>query len=300
MQRNAVGAFAIALVVAGCAADSTEMMSGTGNGTNHGPGDGHRGPARRDRRSALDDSGAAGAGGAGQHTMTGGMVPGAGGTMMAGGMVPGAGGSTPIPLGTGGGGAGHDGRHRRHGGRRSGHDGRCRSPAVTEPTIPAVSGDCPSFDASGTITFMGLGGIWMVEVGLEARDARPRRWSSTGTARARLQASTHSWRPTSFNGVIAEGGVLISFQDTTGGDLLSGTAIFGMSDFALYRSAARVRRSRSQHRSAPRLCHGLQRRRAVLGCDGRPCARATWPRPASNSGGWTAPVCSSIATTRRR
>jgi poly(3-hydroxybutyrate) depolymerase len=36
-----------------------------------------------------------------------------------------------------------------------------------------------------------------------------------------------------FQGVMQEGGILVSFQDTTGGDGLSGTAIFGMSDFEL-------------------------------------------------------------------
>jgi poly(3-hydroxybutyrate) depolymerase len=35
------------------------------------------------------------------------------------------------------------------------------------------------------------------------------------------------------NAVLAEGGVLVSFQGTTGGDLSSGTLVFGVSDFEL-------------------------------------------------------------------
>ena len=35
------------------------------------------------------------------------------------------------------------------------------------------------------------------------------------------------------DGVVNAGGVLVSFQNTTGGDVLSGTSIFGASDFEL-------------------------------------------------------------------
>jgi hypothetical protein len=98
------------------------------------------------------------------------------------------------------------------------------------PTIPTVSAECPSF-RDGNITFMGLGGIQVVAGSKPAGATAPMvfYWHGTGGSSGEFafQASAVS------AGVAAEGGVLISFQGTTGGDLLSGTAIFGAGDFEL-------------------------------------------------------------------
>jgi predicted esterase len=90
-----------------------------------------------------------------------------------------------------------------------------------------VSGDCPAFRDSN-ITFMGLPGI---EIQAGAKAAGPTApmvfyWHGTGgfSGEYSLQAGAiHA-------GAMAEGGVLISFQGTTGGDLNSGTFIFGAGD----------------------------------------------------------------------
>lgn len=99
-----------------------------------------------------------------------------------------------------------------------------------DPIIPAVTADCPDF-RSGTITFMGLGGIRM-EAGAKAPGPTAPMvfyWHGTGSFSgefAGMAGAVHA-------GVVAEGGVLISFQGSTGGDALSGTAVFGRGDLDL-------------------------------------------------------------------
>ncbi len=101
---------------------------------------------------------------------------------------------------------------------------------VGEPVIPMVTGECPTF-RNGTINFGGLGGI-AVQAGAKAAGPTAPMvfyWHGTGSLSSEyggMAAAVH-------RGVMAEGGVLISFQGTTGGDLLSGTAIFGAGDFEL-------------------------------------------------------------------
>jgi poly(3-hydroxybutyrate) depolymerase len=78
---------------------------------------------------------------------------------------------------------------------------------------------------------MGLGGIRMVAGSKPGSPTAPMvfYWHGTGGSSGEfaLQAGAVN------TGVVSEGGVLISFQGTTGGDLLSGTFIFGMGDFNL-------------------------------------------------------------------
>jgi len=104
------------------------------------------------------------------------------------------------------------------------------STGATAPTIPTVSEDCPAFQ-TGTITFMGLSGIQIVAGAKPASATAPMvfYWHGTGSTSgefARLAGAVRS-------GVEAEGGVLVSFQGTTGGDALSGTSVFGRGDLAL-------------------------------------------------------------------
>ncbi len=99
-----------------------------------------------------------------------------------------------------------------------------------EPIIPSVTEDCPTF-RNGTITFMGLSGIEVVAGSKAAGPTAPMvfYWHGTGgvAGEFRRRATAVS------NGVVAEGGVLVSFQGTTGGDLLSGTSVFGRGDMDL-------------------------------------------------------------------
>jgi len=99
-----------------------------------------------------------------------------------------------------------------------------------DPIIPMVTGDCPKLD-TGTISFMGLGGI-QISAGTKPAGATAPMvfyWHGTGSFSGEFAAMAAAVN----QGVVQQGGVLVSFQDTTGGDGLSGTAIFGMGDFAL-------------------------------------------------------------------
>src|SRR5689334_7422867 len=106
-------------------------------------------------------------------------------------------------------------------------------PAMTspkDPTVPEVKGECPAFK-NGTITFMGLGGIQVVASTKPASATAPMvfYWHGTGSFSGEFATMAGAVQ----QGVVKEGGVLISFQGSTGGDLLSGTAIFGKGDFDL-------------------------------------------------------------------
>jgi poly(3-hydroxybutyrate) depolymerase len=108
-----------------------------------------------------------------------------------------------------------------------------QTPPVTAgagPTIPAVTEECPTFQ-TGTITFMGLRGIQIVAGPKPEAATAPIvfYWHGTGSTSgefARLAGAVSS-------GVEAEGGILVSFQGTTGGDALSGTSVFGRGDLEL-------------------------------------------------------------------
>jgi dienelactone hydrolase len=100
----------------------------------------------------------------------------------------------------------------------------------SDPVIPEVAGDCPDFDG-GSITFKNLSGI-TVEAGAKpAQATAPMVFYWHGTLSS---AGEYALMATAVvQGVKAEGGVLVSFNGTTGGDLLSGTSIFGASDLEL-------------------------------------------------------------------
>jgi dienelactone hydrolase len=101
-----------------------------------------------------------------------------------------------------------------------------------DPIIPMDPGDCPAPAlATGTITYQGLGGI-QVQVG--AKPSGPTApmliyWHGTGSTSGEFAFMA---APVA-QGVTAAGGVIVSFQGTTGGDLYSGTSIFGAGDMKL-------------------------------------------------------------------
>jgi predicted esterase len=100
----------------------------------------------------------------------------------------------------------------------------------SDPVIPMVSGDCPMW-TNATITFMGLGGIQIAAGAKPPSPSAPMLvyWHGTGSTSGEyaLMAAPVA------NGVTQQGGVIVSFQNTTGGDLYSGTSIFGQSDLKL-------------------------------------------------------------------
>ncbi len=162
------------------------------------------------------------------------MVAGMGGLGGAGGMIVagGAGGATGGVGGVGGiggvGGGGVGGVGGATGG--AGGVGGMADVGDRMPTIPTVSGECPTF-ADDTISFGGLGGI-IVQAGAKpATPSAPMVFYWHGTV---SRAGEYAGMAASvLAGVKAEGGVLVAFDGTTGGDGLSGTSIFGRGDLDL-------------------------------------------------------------------
>jgi poly(3-hydroxybutyrate) depolymerase len=93
-----------------------------------------------------------------------------------------------------------------------------------------VSGECPNW-TNGTSTYRGLGGIQIAAGPKPAAPSAPMLvyWHGTGSTSGEY---TFMAAPVA-NGVTAAGGVVVSFQNTTGGDLYSGTSIFGVSDLKI-------------------------------------------------------------------
>jgi len=95
-----------------------------------------------------------------------------------------------------------------------------------DPKIPPAPADCPQF--GGTITFGGLGGILTAAGTKPAAPTAPMLiyWHGTGSTSGEYAGMAAAVA----QGVQSQGGVIVSFSGTTGGDLLSGTNIFGKGD----------------------------------------------------------------------
>lgn len=157
---------------------------------------------------------------------------------------------------------------------------------ATDPIIPEVSGDCPEF-RGGTITFMGLGGITVAAGSKPSSPSAPMvfYWHGTGSTSGEyvgMAAAVSS-------GVNQEGGVLISFQGTSGGDLLSGTSTFGKGDFDIADQllACAVK----NHNIDPKRVYSTGCSAGGLFAGAMGAARSNYMAAiAPNSGGWTVPV----------
>jgi predicted esterase len=159
-------------------------------------------------------------------------------------------------------------------------------PGSSEPTIPALTAQCPNFSA-GSITFMGLSGITVAAGSKPASATAPMvfYWHGTGgqAGEYALQASAVA------AGVKAEGGVLISFQNTVGGDLLSGTFIFGAGDFEL--TDQLVACAVQNHNVDPRRIYATGCSAGGLFSGAMAASRSQYMAAvAPNSGGWVLPV----------
>ncbi len=195
--------------------------------------------------SGTDDGTSTGIGSVGSFgsaTSTGGIAspPSSGGTGIS--VSPGSGGqaSGGYPTSSGGrltggaaqtGGAGRGGTSTLSGGSsQSGEVPPPSSSSASDPVIPPVSGDCPAFGSS-TISFMGLSGIRIV-AGAKPPDATAPMlfyWHGTGGVSSEFERMAVAVA----EGIKAQNGVLVSFQNTTAGDLYSGTLIFGESDLKI-------------------------------------------------------------------
>jgi poly(3-hydroxybutyrate) depolymerase len=154
------------------------------------------------------------------------------------------------------------------------------------PIIPEVTEECPTF-RDGTISFMGLSGITVVAGAKASGPTAPMvfYWHGTGSFAGEYAGSAAAV----VQGVRSEGGVLISFQGTTGGDLLSGTAIFGAGDFALTDQllACAVK----NHNVAPTRVFSTGCSAGGLFAGAMAAMRSNYMAAvAPNSGGWTTPA----------
>jgi len=217
MKHEAIGSLVAALCITGCASD-------------------HRSSATSGTPAAPKPSSVAVGGTTGAHAMStttgaGGAPNGAMTTPASGGMMDASAGSAAPPPTAAQAPATPTGTSGTGGAAGAGSPGTPSTFAADDPKVPMITGDCPSFDQSGAITFMGLAGI-DVEIG--PKPPMPTApmvlyWHGTGSTSGEYAMLA----PDVYQGVIAEGGVLISFEGTTGGDLLSGTAIFGAGDLKL-------------------------------------------------------------------
>jgi len=110
-------------------------------------------------------------------------------------------------------------------------------------------------------------------------------WHGTGSSSGEFAAMA---APVA-NGGTQAGGVIVSFQNTTGGDLLSGTSIFGAGDFKLADQllACAVR----DHNIDPRRIYTMGCSAGGLFSAAMGAERSSYiAAVAPNSGGWTVPV----------
>ena len=192
------------LVVGSSGVGSAGSIASTGNtgGANVASSSGGHASGGRATSSSGASSGAA---------LTGGAAP-SGGALPNGGA--GRGGSSATP---------------RAGSAPSGEVPPATS-ASSEPVIPPVSGDCPAFE-DATISFMGLAGIRIVAGGKPPEPTAPMLfyWHGTGGVSSEFERMAVAIA----QGIESQNGVLVSFQNTTAGDLYSGTLIFGESDLKI-------------------------------------------------------------------
>ncbi len=154
------------------------------------------------------------------------------------------------------------------------------------PVIPERKGECPAFE-NGTVSVGTLSGILIVAGAKPATPTAPLVFYWHGTASTSDEFLSRA--PALQDRVVAEGGVLVSFQGTLGGDLLSGTSIFGEADLPVVDQI--VACAVQNHNVDPR-------RIFTTGCSaGGMFAAALAARrsgyiaaAATNGGGWVMPV----------
>jgi predicted esterase len=155
--------------------------------------------------------------------------PGAGGaTPIGGGGVSPIGSGSSTPIGSGGfGPIGGGGTPIGAAGATMAPMGMPAPQGAMDPQIPMVKADCPPW-GNTTITYMGLGGIQIATGIKPATPSAPMLiyWHGTGSTSGEFALMA---APVT-QGITAAGGIIVSFQNTTGGDLNSGTFIFGAGD----------------------------------------------------------------------
>jgi acetyl esterase/lipase len=222
-----VAALICALAASGCS--SKTLHSDGAGGSKHTASGGESGSAGGESAAESGGSGDPGSGGSqGGNFGSGGRERPSGGNFGAGGLGRGSGGNLGAGGSRQGGGAGGTGI--ASGGTAGTHADAGVIPERADPTIPAVTADCPKF-VSGMISFMGLDGI-QLDVGTKPAEAKaPMLFYWHGTASTSGEYLTMAAPIAS--GILDARGVIVSFQGTTGGDLYSLSSIFGVGDLVL-------------------------------------------------------------------
>jgi hypothetical protein len=172
-------------------------------------------------------------------------------------------------------------------GQPAGGSGAMPAPAGNmDPLVPMLTAECPEF-RDGTISFMSLSGITVVAGAKAAGPTAPMvfYWHGTGSFAGEYAGSAAAVA----QGVRTEGGVLISFQGTTGGDFTSGTSIFGAGDWKLADQlfACAVK----NHNVDPRRVFATGCSAGGLFSTAMAAARSSYiAAVAPNSGGWSFPT----------
>ncbi|HKU39971.1 MAG TPA: hypothetical protein VJR89_17545 [Polyangiales bacterium] len=158
--------------------------------------------------------------------------------------------------------------------------------SVKDPVVPMLTAECPMF-RGGTINFMGLGGITVAAGTKPSSPTAPMLfyWHGTGS----FSGEYATMAAAVAQGIQSEGGVLISFQGTTGGDLLSGTAIFGKGDLnltdQLFACAVKNQNVDPKRVFATGCSAG-----GLMSASMATLRSSYMAAAATNSGGWTAPL----------
>jgi hypothetical protein len=167
--------------------------------------------------------------GLGAGSALGGSLGLAGGTAPGGGSTFGGRGGIEATAGRAGNGSGGTGSSSGAAGASGG-----RPTGEGQPAIPPVEGTCPKL-TTGTISVTRgsrtLSGIQVVAGTKPSSPTAPLVFYWHGTGGMSSEFGLHAKAVQ--DGVIQEGGILVSFQGTTGGDLLSGTLIFGAGDLEI-------------------------------------------------------------------
>jgi predicted esterase len=157
--------------------------------------------------------------------------------------------------------------------------------------IPPATAQCNASGGfrltTGTITVGGLGGI-RVEAGTKPSGPTAPLvfyWHGTGSTSSEYNSMARQVR----DGVVQEGGILVSFQGTTGGDRLSGTSIFGAGDFNIADQI--VGCAVKEYNVDPRRIFATGCSAGGLFSAAMAARRSNYIAAAApNSGGWTSPV----------
>lgn len=157
----------------------------------------------------------------------------------------------------------------------------------SDPVIPPITGDCPNMDLPSTIDFMGITGL-IIDVGPKPPTPTAPMlvyWHGTG-----LPNNEYTFMAAEVAaGITGAGGVIVSGDGTTGGDLLSGDLVWGMGDIPVMDQL--VACAVKNHNVDPRRIYSMGCSAGGLMTASYATLRSSYVAAAApNSGGWVLPL----------